>query len=161
MPTITASGHRLELGWIKKGKTDDTYKLIADELPDDLWSYFSESGWVNDIIFRHYIKDIVVPYLDGEPGALFVDTYGCHWTKESLEYCEKYNIELVEIPRGLTHLCQPLDVNFNGLMKQERIKIYKTKKKEGLPFIDSILNCIKRAQKAYNNVSSYNIVFLV
>src|SRR5438477_95459 len=81
------------------------------------------------------------------PNLIFLETprkrhnYMLHFRQEEEgglgavdELAEFLNIELIRIPAGMTAICQPLDVSFNGPMSAARRKLWKARQLAN-PFI--------------------------
>lgn len=152
LPTVTASGDRLPLGWIAKGKTVDCLRKILN-IPKEMYSYFSPSGWINDEIFVNYINDVIRPYLNGRKGALLLDSYGAHWTEKVLETANKIGLEFILVPKGLTSLCQPLDISFNGPFKIARTHLWIKERSNGILCTDNVERTVIRSYKAFMSVA--------
>jgi DDE superfamily endonuclease/Tc5 transposase DNA-binding domain len=151
LPTISADGKRLPLGWINKGETTRGLLKMMN-IPKDVFSYFSKSGWIKEDIFINYLRDVIQGYLNGRPGALLLDSYACHWTPAVQAECKKLNLEMILVPKGLTSSCQPLDISFNGPMKQIRTKKWMQERMIGELHTDNVERTVKRAYEAFKAV---------
>lgn len=92
-------------------------------LPPQVHSYISHKGWMNGQIMVEWMKEIVIPYLNGTPGALVMDDYAAHWVDEVLDLARLHQIELIRVPPTTTWECQPLDISVMGPMKQIRQRL--------------------------------------
>ena len=63
------------------------------------------------------------------------------------------NLELIQVPRGLTPTLQPLDVSFNGPMKKARQAFWLNQKIKFPGKRDSQQAAIERAQKSYEGMT--------
>lgn len=156
LPTITADGQRLPMAWIQKGKTVRCLSKLFN-IPNGVYSYFSHKGWINETIMLQYLIDIVQPYLNGRKGALLMDSYGAHWTPKVIEMANKMNLELIEVPRGMTATCQPLDMTFNAPFKAARERLWMEERSGGILNSDNVERTVMRAHKAYYSVSEYSV----
>ena len=153
LPTITASGERLPLAWIAKGKTQKSIDKMFN-IPNNVFSYFVPHGWMTEDIMVRYIYDIIRPHLNGRSGALLLDAYRAHWTSKVLEAARKIKLELIPIPKGFTSVCQPLDMTFNAPFKLIRQKLWNEERSGGIEHTDNIERTVMRAAKAYDAVPS-------
>lgn len=153
LPIITASGDRLPLAWIARGKTQKCLDKMYN-IPKNIFSYFNQHGWNTEEIMVRLINDIIRPYLDGRPGALILDAYRAHWTQKVLEAALKINLELILVPKGFTSVCQPLDMTFNAAFKLKRQTLWKEERAGGIEHTDNVERTVMRAAKAYDLVSS-------
>ena len=156
MPTITASGDRLPFAWIAKGTTQRCINKLVN-IPKEAYTYFSPNGWINEGVFLRYLREVVSPWLEGNPCALLVDSYGAHWTAEAQRVAASLNIELIEVPHSLTHICQPLDISFNGPMKQKRVQKWTAERHFGENITDNVERTVMRAFAAFQAVQDETI----
>jgi hypothetical protein len=152
MPTVTAAGTKLPLAWINKGKTD--LGISRKTLPENIFSYWSESGWVNAGIMLRYLKEIVLPYTKKRPAALLLDNYGAHWEECVTDFCSKNKLRLIEVPEGETGQLQPLDVSVNAAMKNKRRKLYVEDRIADPDTCDSVEKAVWRGHASYDSVNS-------
>jgi hypothetical protein len=113
---ITADGKKLPLTVIGKGKTERC--LRGYELPKDIWTYTSQSGWTNAEIICGYLRRLKA--LDGfreGPLIVLLDTYAAHRCARVREVAAVLEIDLVFIPPGATDKLQPLDRYVFGVLK--------------------------------------------
>ena len=68
---------------------------------------------------KNYIKAILQPDLNGEPGLLIFDKYKSHYEDSVNVLLEESNVSTIIIPGGYTCVLQPLDVSINGPMKDK------------------------------------------
>ena len=81
-------------------------------------------------IMENYINTVYLDYLFEVTGnkdfasILILDSATMHLIAEEFNPYTKNNIYEVFIPRGLTPVCQPLDININKIFKDEMKKLY-------------------------------------
>ena len=95
------------------------------------------------------INSIVLPYTNGEPCALVLDSASINKTQQFISYCKTYNIELLHIPPNGTWLLQPNDlavfnVAKNALRHKQMIESHN----------DIFLTCITSLSVCINSVNS-------
>lgn len=156
MPTITAAGTKLPFAWINAGKTD--LAISRMQLPKNVHSYYSESGWVNSGIMQLYIKDVLLPYTKKRPCALLLDNYGAHWDESVLELCRRNKVRLIEVPEGKTSSLQPLDYSVNGPMKKMRQRLYVQQRFYNPDESDTVEKAVLRTIEALNNLKNSTIM---
>jgi len=155
-PCISASGKKLQMCAIIKGKTPRTLKKIivgASPAVSRVRLYYSQSGWINAGIVIRWLEDVIKPYLKGSAGALILDDYQAHWTDEVKQAAANMNVELIKVPPGLTSYYQPLDVSFNGPMTKARQRMWLHQRLIHPAYKDSHQNAVERAQLAYQGIS--------
>jgi hypothetical protein len=155
MPTVTAAGGKLPLAWINQGKTD--LGIQRKKLPKNIFSYFSNSGWVNGGIMLRYLKEVVLPYTKKRPAALLLDNYEAHWEENVTDFCSKNKIRLIEVPEGETADLQPLNISVNGPMKQKRRKLYLADRQADPDTCDTVEKAVWRAAEGHNSIDSKTI----
>jgi hypothetical protein len=130
-PTITASGEKLPMCAILKGKTPRCLKKVQTGASADVKKvklYFSQKGWVNEGIMALYLRDVLVPFTHGNPAALIIDSYKAHFTPAIRDAAAAMNLQLIQVPGGCTADLQPLDASFNGPLLMKRKHIWAQKK---------------------------------
>lgn len=156
-PCIAADGSKLQLCAILKGKTSRSLKKVEDGASADVRRvrlYLSHKGWMTTEIMKKWFTDVVEPYTHGEPAALILDRYGCHWTDDVVAAAAAFQLELIQVPGGETSKLQPLDVAFNGPMLKARQRIWREKKLRRPGDPDSYQAAIERSQQAYASMSA-------
>jgi hypothetical protein len=143
LPTITVSGEMIKFAWINKAKTSAAINRMS--LPNEIKSYYSKSGWMNEGIMMDFIEDVIFQYTQAMPCALIVDSYGAHFTDEVKRLAAEYNIQLIMVPKGQTGTLQPLDISFNYYMKQHNQKVYLEELLNSIGNVDDRQNVIVRA----------------
>jgi len=151
LPTVTADGERLPLAWIHKGTTTKCLQSFFN-IPKEVYSYFSKNGWMNSALMVRYLREIIQPYLNGRPGALIMDHYRAHWTDEVLKCADDMKLQLIKVPKGMTSVCQPLDMHFNGPFKQARQSLWSNERSACLLSTDNVERMVIRAYLAYMSV---------
>ena len=93
----------------------------------------SEKGWVNKYIWPRYLRFLrnQIPCKEGtelnDPVNtiyLFADAYRTHHSTELVAYAKTLNIIMIEIPKGTTDQCQPLDCRIFGILKSQARAYY-------------------------------------
>lgn len=155
-PCISAAGDKLPLSALIQGKTYRVFKKIREggqNPPNLVKLYHTESGKMNEEVMLAWLQGPVLTYTEGRPAALLLDKYSSHWTWRVQELAARLHIELILVPPGMTSVCQPLDVAFNGPMKTIRMKLWKEKRYQNPKFPDTWQSAVARAVEAYHKVS--------
>ncbi len=159
-PVITASGKKLPLSCILKGKTERVHKKITQNASEDVRKvqlYHAPKCRTNEEIMLYWIQDVILNYTEMKKCALILDSYAPHFTDKVRELCDELNIELIQVPKGCTARCQPLDVGFNGPLTAMRKKLYKQFIHDQ-PFADETWQkAVERASIAYQQISEDTI----
>jgi hypothetical protein len=124
LASVTASGNKLPLFAIAKGKTQraEQNQLRSNET---LVRDHSESGWSTIETFKHYL-DWLHDYYSieqrieisiNQPIQLILDCYSVHRSEQIKQYAADRFIQLWFIPAGHTDALQPLDRAVFGAMK--------------------------------------------
>ena len=156
MPTSTASGNKLPLGWINRDSNENS--IDRSKLPKGIISYNSASGWINHELMYDYLNDIIKPYTKSKPAALIMDEYKAHWEDRVQDLARSMNLELIKVPPGTTSTQQPLDISVNGPMKQIRQRIYVENKIIHPNASDSIELAVNRSFSAYQQITPQTII---
>jgi hypothetical protein len=151
LPTVSASGNKLPLAWINNAKTNNLFKKFS--FPPTVKNFFSSKGWTNEATMLKYIEEIIVPYTNRQPCALLLDSHPPHWTPMVKQCAWWYDIELIQVPKGLTDLFQPLDVSFNSPFQLNRQREFTIASQTSCVDIEEKYKIIDRAAKAYDSVS--------
>jgi hypothetical protein len=151
LPTVSASGNKLPLAWINNAKTNNLFKKFP--FPTTVKNFFSPKGWTNEATMLQYIEEVIVPYTSRQPCALLLDSHPPHWTPMVKQCAWWYNIELIQVPKGLTDVFQPLDVSFNSPFLMHRQKECSLASQTSCVDIEQKHKIIERAAKAYMQVS--------
>jgi hypothetical protein len=155
-PCIAADGSKLQLCAVAKGKTSRSLRKItagASAAVRKVRLYTSVKGWMTVDVMLKWLKDVVRPYTGGNPAALLLDRYGCHWTREVRLAAHAMNLRLIQVPGGCTATLQPLDVNFNGPMLKARQRIWRQTKMRMPHAPDTHQLAVERTQLAYESMS--------
>ena len=155
-PCISAAGDKLPLCAIVKGKTARSLKKItngASTAVGRVRLYLSQKGWMTTDIIKQWFRDVILPRTRGDPAALLLDRYGCHWTDDVVAAAEEMHLELIAVPGGTTSTLQPLDVCFNGPMLKARQRIWMETKVRRPDAEDTYQLAIERSQLAYESMS--------
>ena len=78
---------------------------------------FNDEAYMNGELFYKYIKDYVLPVLEGRPSLFALDLCSAHTTEPVMELFHSNSIIPSLIPAGCTSLLQPLDVSVNKPLK--------------------------------------------
>ena len=79
--------------------------------------YFNETSWTSKDIFVYYVRDVVLPHLDGRPGVLLLDSHSSHFSFPLEELSVEHNLRSICVPAGHTSTLQPFDVALAGPLK--------------------------------------------
>ena len=89
---------------------------------------YSENHWANENTTRHYIMNILLPYLQGKRKELkllptyrafaLFDIFKGQCTEEIFKLLDSNDISVVMIPPNCTDRLQPLDVSVNKSVKE-------------------------------------------
>lgn len=156
LPCISAAGDKLPLSVVIRGKTPRCLKKItegASAAVKKVELFYSEKGWVNEEIMVHFFRSIILPYTHSRPAALLLDSYSAHFTPAVQEAAAAMNLQLIEVPAGMTSSLQPLDVSFNGPMLKVRQKIWRKEKEKDAWEEETQQGAVERAQRAYESIS--------
>ena len=113
---VTASGCKLPLWLIAKGKSDRCHGQLGD--PQGHLVTHSESGWSTAETFSLFLMSIRERFRDDGPIYLLLDQYSVHRTETVRNLAQSLGIELIFIPPGMTDAYQPLDRRVFGVLKQ-------------------------------------------
>jgi len=113
--TVTASGLKLPVFFIAKGKTMKCTEKLNVSSPHVVRP--TESGWCRYEILPDYIENIILPYTGDASCCLILDCYGAHKKYVSELYHPQYNIEFAWVPECMTATLSPLDVLINPVVK--------------------------------------------
>ena len=93
----------------------------------DIWH--SESHWSTRETVKRFISKILKPYADSviselalpdsQRGLVILDVYAAHRTPDVLEEFQRNAFEVVFVPANCTSELQPLDLSFNGPLKEK------------------------------------------
>jgi hypothetical protein len=118
LATITASGKRLPLFILAQGKTERVERSQIGDVARN-WVSHSLTGWMTQITFEDYLRDLRSYYPDGHDLHLLLDCYSAHRTADVRATAESLNIRLHFIPPGLMDEFQPLDGKVFGILKAD------------------------------------------
>ena len=113
LATISKSNKKLPLMILGKGKTMRCINNYM--LRNDVWSYFSSTGWTTETVMLKYLEKL--KEFVKKKCALIIDTYASHRTDKVKEKAAELGIELIFIPPGSTDELQPLDRKVFGVLK--------------------------------------------
>jgi hypothetical protein len=153
---ITASGEKLPLSVVLKGKTQVVVRKIlrgASAAVHRIRFYTSLKGWINSAIVVKWINEVVGPYTGGRPAALLLDDYAAHWTDDVKAAAGAIQLELIKVPPSQTVEYQPLDVCYHGPMANIRASIWMTQRMLFPDAVETNQGAVERAQLAYDAMS--------
>jgi len=150
LPTISASGRKLPLGWVNVGKT--RIGIDKMDLPNDIVSFHSPKGWTNESVMIKYLRRVIFKHTKGKECALILDDYGAHWTPKVQNVASELKIQLIRVPKGLTSILQPLDVSFNSSFKQMREIECSNELIRNAGVVEDKEKIVRRAAIAYHKV---------
>ena len=78
---------------------------------------FNDEAYMNGELFYEYMRDYVLPVLEGRPSLFALDLCSAHTTEPVMELFHSNSIVPSLIPAGCTSLLQPLDVSVNKPLK--------------------------------------------
>jgi hypothetical protein len=111
---ITQLGGRLPPIINVKGKTDECLRKF--KVTKNCLLTCTETSWFRtDTVLK--VLDLIHNHSHGQKSLCILDSYKPHKHPDVLKKATELNIELLEVPHGLTSRYQPLDYNFNGVFK--------------------------------------------
>jgi hypothetical protein len=120
---ITATGEKLPLTLIRKGKTQR--RLAGYHLPGDVWGLISESGWTTAAVMTQWMPCPRQEVYPTGPLLLIIGTYSAHRCEETKAVARELGIDLEFIPPGCTDRLQPCDRRFFGILKAKARKYWR------------------------------------
>jgi hypothetical protein len=121
--SVDATGMKLPLTIIGKGKTPRC--LSALDLPPEIWTATSSSGWTTTDVMCRYLQLLREHLYPTGPLVILLDTYAAHRAAVTREAAARLQIELVFIPPGCTDRLQPLDRRIFGVLKAHAREIWR------------------------------------
>ena len=99
---------------------DELQNLNSRLTPSMDITYVSQKhGWMSKRCI--WIDRVLVPWKNTKaPGVvpiLILDAYRVHMMGNIMNHIQSLGIEVIHIPAGCTHLCQPVDVGINKTTK--------------------------------------------
>ena len=119
----------------EKELLQNPFCLINDHVENKFFyaKYYSVhtlKGWTNGESWKVYLLNLRYKYLPPVNSSNFYDRsnriyliinrYGSHKTEEIDDFAINLNIDIILIPRGLTHIYQPLDFMIFGMVKSRQ-----------------------------------------
>jgi len=78
----------------------------------------TKNGWMNQSAMKIWLESVLIPYVNGNPALLLMDSYESHKSQEILDFLKLHqNIHLGIIVGGSTSYARPLDVKLNRSFK--------------------------------------------
>ncbi len=122
--TLTASGHKLPLLIIFKGKR--TGKIATKELKtykEGPVYVCQVNDWMDCEVMLLWVEQVLKPYSPTAPSnirpILYLDSYRCHMLTDVVTEIQKLGVVVQHIPGGCTSYCQPVDVGFKKAFKNQ------------------------------------------
>jgi transposase len=81
--------------------------------------HFNETAYNNEKLFSQWLKDVYIPYADGDNNMMVMDVATFHKTEGILGLLKSNNILPAIIPPEFISLLQPLDTAINGPFKKQ------------------------------------------
>jgi hypothetical protein len=155
MGTITASGDKLPLWIISKGKTPKCLEKFGQTTTEIL--SFTESGWCTEELFLNYLEWLSQSAANA-PLALVLDIYPTHRTERVKTFASEHSIQLLFVPAGATGRLQPLDYRIFGELKQRARKPYKQIAFRTGTLKASDAEVLNVLRKSWDQVSKENVI---
>ncbi|KAJ8038340.1 Tigger transposable element-derived protein 6 [Holothuria leucospilota] len=113
-----ANGQLLPPFILFKGSVPTSWDPLAGAPPGSLAS-FTESGWMTQLAFQHWFKDLFIKSIGKErPVVLLLDSHQGHINFDLFKMAEENNVYLYRLLPNATHFLQPLDVGVFGFTRQ-------------------------------------------
>jgi hypothetical protein len=112
---VDANGRKLPLTIRGKGKTERC--LSGSQLPRDVRTCVSESGWTTNDVMCRYFSILRRELFPSGPLILILDSYSAHRSANVRAVAQLWEITLVFVPPGCTDKLQPLDRRVFGVLK--------------------------------------------
>jgi hypothetical protein len=156
-PCINAVGEKMPLTVVLKGLTPVCLRKIERNASADVKKvrlFYTAKGKTTSEFMVEWLHSVFLERTWFKPCALILDDYRAHWTKEMEIHAQALNIRLIHVPPGMTSVCQPLDVRYNGPMLAKR-KHFWLKQRTENPFrLDSWQGAVELAQLAYAEMTA-------
>jgi hypothetical protein len=120
---VDAEGGKLPLTVIGKGKTERC--LNGYQLPPEVRTCVSESGWTRKDVMCRYFAMLRQELYRAGPLIVILDAYAAHRSREVQEIARVWEIQLVFIPPGRTDKLQPLDRRVFGVLKSHARQLWR------------------------------------
>jgi hypothetical protein len=108
---------------IGKGKTQRC--LNGYQLPAEVRTCVSESGWTTKDVMRRYFAILRQELYRAGPLIVVLDAYPAHRSREVREITRLWEIQLVFIPPDCTDKLQPLDRRVFGILKSPARQLWR------------------------------------
>lgn len=126
--SVTGNGQKLPALVIVKGQEAKTIEKKLNTLyyvkNSELFIWCQKDRWCTSDIFCYWIREVFLPYekFVCDKCILIIDSATYHKSNESIDILNKYNINYIFIPPGMTPELQPLDISVNKIFK-DNIKL--------------------------------------
>ncbi len=115
----TASGKLLPPFLVFRGKTIKNVKI-----PPGVVCTTQEKAWMDEKRMLEWIDKVWLPYVQGKPTLLSLDTFSGHLTEAVNDSFDKCGTKLLVIPGGCTSVLQPLDISINKLYTTVMVPVH-------------------------------------
>ena len=106
---------------VKNGKLEKGLSQNQNVKSGKIFIDFNINAWCNKEIMKIWNEKILRKYMDSlgymVPNLLIMDQASKHITKDIIKEIEKYDTEIIFVPRGMTRILQPLDDTINKPFK--------------------------------------------
>jgi len=98
--------------------------MIAREVLGQLFAHdniihtVQVQGWMDSDKYQLWVREVLVPYLNGRYGYLLQDQFSVHMKEENIATTQRAGVEVDFIPAGYTAYLQVLDKGVNKPFKQ-------------------------------------------
>jgi hypothetical protein len=114
--TITAKGEKLKPILNVKGLTEKCMKKYGSKYSSHYLMTCTKTSWFREKTMLQ-VLELIHLHSQGKRSLCIWDSYKPHKQIQVLNKAKELNIELLEVPHGLTSKYQPLDYKFNGVFK--------------------------------------------
>lgn len=104
-----------------------------------------------------WIEQVVLPFVDGKPAALIVDSAPGHKPAKCTDLAEEWGIATLKVPEHRTPELQPMDVGVYAPLSKKVGSQFLADYSSLLPFHDTAANCIKRYLNAFQSTTTHTI----
>jgi hypothetical protein len=117
----------------------------------------SPRGVSNGNVHCSWIEQVVLPFVDGQPAALIVDSAPGHNPQKCVTFAEEWGVATLRVPEHRTSELQPMDVGVYAPLSKKAGHQFLQDYSSLVPFHDSAANCIKRYINAFNSTTRHTI----
>lgn len=117
----------------------------------------SPRGVSNGNVHCAWIDQVVLPFVDGQPAALIVDSAPGHKPHKCVTFAEEWGVASLRVPEHRTSELQPMDVGVYAPLTKKVGQQFLQDYSSLTPFHDTAANCIKRYLNAFNSIKASTI----